>query len=343
MGMTWWRGRAVAFESYEHVEGEFPDMFKASPLYHMISKKLPILRRRLTGAEALLDFPVMTEFRDAGATDYLGFLIGFGGGVLAGMVGSWITDRKSGFSDREIQALMRLQKRLGVACKMRIKDQIARNVVTAYMGTGAGLRVLSGQIRRGQGETIRAVIWYADLRNSTRLAEALSRDAYIQVLNDYFACAGGAVTDHGGEILNFIGDAVLAIFPIEKGRATARQACRQALAASHDAQRRLAATNVEGKKRGAKPLAFGLGLHVGEVLFGNIGIPERISFSVIGPTVNEVARLESLTKKLKRPVLVTESFAANVKADWVPLGRHKLRGVGEPIEVFAPATRAFGG
>jgi adenylate cyclase len=340
MGMTWLRDRGVESETYEHVEGQYLDKFKASPIYHMIKNQLPFLRRRLSGDGALFDFPVMSELRDQGATDYLGFLIPFGGAERDGMAGSWTTDRPSGFSDHDIQALLRLQQRLGVACKMRVKDQIARSVVTAYLGPAAGLRVLSGQIQRGEGETIRAVIWYSDLRNSTRMSEALSRDDYIQVLNDYFECAGGAVLAHGGDILNFIGDAVLAIFPIEKGKATAKQACKRALAASRDAQRRLAATNAKRKRLGAKPLTFGLGLHVGEVLFGNIGVPERVAFSVIGPTVNEVARLEALTKKLRHPVLVTESFARNVATDWLRLGRHKLRGVGEPIEVCAPAAGA---
>ena len=338
MDMTWMRGRGVELEKREHVKGDFSDIFKANPLYHMIKTRIPFLRRHLVGSEALLDFPVLSEFRDMGATDYLGFLIGFGGGERDGMVGSWTTDRRSGFSDHDIQALLRLQQRLGVACKMRIKDQIARNVVTAYLGPDAGLRVLSGQIRRGEGETIHAVIWYSDLRDSTRLAEALSRDDYIQVLNNYFECTGGAVLAHGGDILNFIGDAVLAIFPIRKGQTTAKQACKHALAASRDAQRRLAATNANRERHGAKPLSFGLGLHVGEVLFGNIGVPERVSFSVIGPTVNEVARLEALTKKLDHPVLATESFARNVADKWVRLGRYKLRGVGKPIEVFAPAA-----
>jgi len=338
MDMIWMRGRGVELRKREHGEGDIGDMFKANPLYHMIKKQIPFLRRRLVGSEALLDFPVLSEFRDMGATDYLGFRIPFGGGEGDGMVGSWTTDRPSGFSDHDIQALLRLQQRLGVACKMRIKDQIARSVVTAYLGADAGLRVLSGQIRLGEGETVHAVTWYSDLRDSTLLADALSRDDYIQVLNDYFECTGGAVLAHGGEILNFIGDAVLAIFPIRKGQTTAKQACKKALAASRDAQRRLAATNANRERLGAKPLSFGLGLHVGEVLFGNIGVPERVSFSVIGPTVNEVARLEALTKKLGYPVLATESFARNVAEKWVRLGRHKLRGVGEPIEVCAPAA-----
>jgi adenylate cyclase len=340
MGMTWLRGRGVELESYQHTDGQYPDRFKINPLYHLIQNRIPFLRRQLVGREALLDFPVLTELRDMGATDYLAYIVEFGGGKMDGMVGSWATDRPSGFSDPDIQALLRLQRRLGVACKMRIRDQIARNVVTTYLGPDAGRRVLSGQIRRGEGDTIDAVIWYSDLRDSTRLADALSQHDYIQVLNDYFECAGGAVLAHGGDILNFIGDAVLAIFPIGKGQVTAKQACKRALAASRDAQRRLTATNADREKAGAEPLSFGLGLHVGEVLFGNIGVPERVSFSVIGPTVNEVARLEALTKELGHPVLATENFARNAPAEWLRLGHHKLRGVGEPIEVCAPTAEA---
>jgi adenylate cyclase len=338
MDMTWIRGRGLELYKREHGDsGTSNAQFKTSPLYHMIKSRIPYLRRRLIGSEALLDFPVLSEFRDQGATDYLGYIIPFGDSELDGLAGSWATDRPSGFSDHDIKALLRLQQRLGVACKMRIKDQIARNVVTAYLGPDAGLRVLSGQIRRGEGETIRAAIWYSDLRDSTRLAETLSRDDFIQLLNIYFECTAGAVLAHGGDILNFIGDAVLAIFPIQNGRSTEQQACKHALAASRDAQQRLAAINENRKREGAEPLSFGLGLHVGEVLFGNIGVPERVSFSVIGPTVNEVARLEALTKELGLPILVSENFARYVTVEWVRLGRHKLRGVGEPIEVCAPA------
>lgn len=336
MGMTWRRDGSLELESYEHAEDRYNERFLRSPLYHMVKHRVPFLRRRLTGDDALLDFPVMSELRDQGATDYLGFLVSFDDESFDGMVGSWTTDRPSGFSDHDIRALLRLQRTLAVACKIRIRDQIASNVVTAYLGADAGLRVLSGQIRRGDGETIRAVIWYSDLRDSTRLAETLSRDDNIALLNAYFECAGGAVLAQGGEVLSFIGDAVLAIFPIGEGPEAAAQACRTALAASQDAQRRLAEVNATRESDGLEPLSFGLGLHLGEVVFGNIGLPERVSFSVIGPTVNEVARLEALTKTLGHAVLATESFARHLPEDWVGLGRHQLRGVGAPIEIFAP-------
>ena len=337
MGLTWWRGEGVESARYPHrLVAEFPEAFKANPLYHLIQTRLPLLRRRLTGREALFDFPILAEFRDRGASDYLAYLISFGAGAHDGMVGSWATERRGGFTEGHLRALQRVQQRLGVACKMWLRGEIAKSVVATYLGPDAGLRVLDGQIRRGDGETVHAAIWYSDLRNSTPLADRLPRDAFIQALNDYFECAGGAVLRHDGQILNFIGDAVLAIFPTGKG-VGARRACRRALAAGKDAQAALVTVNRRRAELGQDQLSFGLALHMGDVLLGNIGVPERISHSVIGATVNEVARLEALTKKLKRPVVASGSFAAQAPGAWDDLGQHRLRGVKAPLQVFAPA------
>lgn len=337
MGMTWTPGDGVQTQSYVHHEGEGPpEALAKSPFWHMIQTKTPFLRRRLVGKEAMIDFPVLAEFRDAGATDYLGYLVYFSGGVRDGIAGSWITERRSGFNDRDVRSLLRIQQRLGVACKMRIREQIALNVVTAYLGESAGRRVLSGQIQRGDGQTIRAVIWYSDLRGSTRMADVLPRDDFIRTLNEYFECAGAAVLAHGGEILAFIGDAVLAIFPIIEEEAS-ELACSRALSACNEAQGKLAAVNRDRQAQGADPLSFGLALHLGDVLFGNIGLPERVSFSVIGPTVNEVARLEALTKDLDCQVLASGTFARHTSIPWDDLGRYEIRGVRAPMEVFTPS------
>jgi adenylate cyclase len=338
IGMTWVRGSAVESASYVHREGEQPpEPFASSPLWHMVRTQLPFLRRRLTGDEAIVDFPALAELRDSGATDYLGYLVYFGGGPRDGIAGFWTTDRPSGFREQDIRDLLRIQQRLGVASKVRIKEHIALNVVTAYLGQSAGRRVLAGQIQRGDGETIHAVIWYSDLRGSTPMADTLPRDDYIRTLNDYFECAGGAVLAHDGEILAFIGDAVLAIFPIDENPEAITRACERALAASREAQRRLATVNLRRRETGEEQLTFGLALHLGDVLFGNIGLPERVSFSVIGSTVNEVARLEALTKELGRQVLATGAFASHTSVMWDNLGRHQLRGVGACLEVFSPA------
>jgi adenylate cyclase len=288
----------------------------------------------------MFDFPILEELRKAGATDYYAFLIPFGGGEDDGLIGSWVTDRKRGFFDADLRALHRIQRRLAVACRMTIRGQVAENVVETYLGRSAGERVLAGQIRRGDGETIPAVIWYSDLRGSTAMAEALSREAYTEVLNCYFECIGGAILEAGGEILDFIGDAVLAIFPI--GAAAQRgEACGRAFAAAEDAHRRLDRTNAGRAQHAMPQLEFGLGLHVGDVMFGNIGTPGRLSFSVIGPSVNQVARLEALTKEVGRPIVASRAFVESCPGGgWDSLGRHKVQGIAEPIEVFAPARAA---
>lgn len=337
MGLTWRPDRGVEISKYAHGEGGIHAApFSSSPFYHLITRKLPFLRRHLTGPEAVLDFPFLQELRDQGATDYFAFLLDFGTPQLEGLVGSWATDRPTGFSDQDIEDLQRVQKRLGVACKMLLVQQIAQNVVSTYLGESAGLKVLHGQIRRGDGERIAAVIWYADLRGSSALAQDLQPDDYIACLNAYFEAVGNPVIDEGGEILNFIGDAVLAIFPAEGGKKNARSACRRALRAGFAAEARIRDLNMRCRPVGAAPLSFGLALHFGDVVFGNVGLPQRLAFSVIGSTVNEVARLEALTKELGLSILASAAFAERTAAKWKPMGRHALRGIEEPIEVMAP-------
>ena len=341
VGITWNRGRELEIQRFAHTDGPPPERWLQSPLHYMIERHMPIMRRQLSGEEALLDFPVLKEFGASGGTDYIAFLEPFDEGSDDGIIGSWVTDRAAGFTDAEIDALTRLKTRLAVACKMGIRGQIARNVVTTYLGPNAGLRVLDGQIRRGDGETLHAVIWYSDLRGSTRMSETLDPADYIRALNDYFEAAAGAVLDAGGDVLSFIGDAVLAIFPIGEEIDGAAAGCKKALEASSNAGMRLAKTNKARGRRSAEPLVFGLALHVGDVVFGNIGVPERLSFSVIGPVVNTVARLESLTKTLNRPILVSAKFADTLPIAWDSLGHHTVSGITEPLEVYAPATGEF--
>jgi len=350
---TWRRDAGVAHESFPHGQSAATEAWQQSPLYFMLQSKTPILRRRLTSDEALLDFPILHEFRERGATDYLAYIVPFGPAQedreQDGIVVSWTTDRESGFTDQDVRSLLRIQRRLAVAAKMTIEAQIARTVVTTYLGRTAGLKVLNGSIRRGDGERIRAVIWYSDLRGSTEMADRLPADKYMDVLNGYFECAAGGVLDNRGEVLAFIGDAVLAIFPLDgvapaegaaNGTDRAQAAGRLALAAAEAAAARLAKLNKKRAKAGQAPLAYGLALHVGEVVFGNIGVPARLEFSVIGRTVNEVARLESLTKTLGRPLLVSRAFAELAGGGWESLGEQALPGVDRPIEVLAPKQAA---
>ena len=331
MAYTWRRDSGIKTVGYAHLQGDAPDDFRQSPHYYMIENRVPFLRRRLTGEEAVLDFPVLEEFRDDGATDYLAYLVAFNEAGTDGITGSWTTDRPSGFSERDIRSLMRIQSRLAVACKVTIKEQIAENIVTTYLGRNTGRRVLTGHIKRGDRETIHAVIWYSDLRGSTRLAHSLAPDDFLAALNSYFECTAGAVMEAGGEVLLLIGDAVLAIFPIGDGGATEAEACAAAVDAARASESRLERLNRER----AAALDFGIDLHVGDVMYGNIGVPDRLQFTVVGQAANEVARLQKLNKSLRRRVLATGQFAQNLDIPWEPMGTHELLGVGAPLEVFA--------
>ena len=338
MSCTWWRGRGCVREDLTHREdGSEREKWQASPLKHMIDTRVPMMRRRLSGPDALVDYPVLEEFRNEGLTDWAGFVAAFDEAGEDGMVGSWATRRPEGFGDAHIAALRFLQQPFAVAIKIAAQEELAANVVQTYLGPVAGKRVLNGQIRRGDGETIPAVIWYSDLRGSTAMAEALGREGYIDVLNVYFEAMGGAITATGGEILDFIGDAVLAIFPIGEDGPT--PACERALDAARKADGSLAAANELRRENGQPPLAFGLALHVGEVMFGNIGTADRLVFSVIGSSVNEVARLQDLTKPLETHVLVSGDFADALDRPWRDLGEHRLEGVSRPLRILGLPDR----
>ena len=339
--LVWKRNQGVDTNPIQHARAFSTEEWFRSPMHHLVRHRLPFLRRRLTGEHAIVDFPVLEELRDDGITDYLCFQIPFTsdeepGPDARGIMGSWATDRPSGFSEEDLRILGRIQRRYAVSCKMQIQRRITRNVLETYLGPDAGARVLDGQIRRGDGERIHAVIWYSDMRDSTRLADRLDPHEFIELLNQYFECTAGAVIAGGGEVLRFVGDAVLAIFPIRDGGDDARAATERALAAARDAEHRLCRTNERLADAGTDPIGFGLGLHVGDVMYGNIGVPERLEFSVIGPAANEVARIEDLTKELRRRVLLSAAFAEAAGARCEPLGAHRLRGVGVPVEVFAP-------
>ncbi len=332
--------RSGTIEHIETLHGEAftSEEWQNSSMNHMLSTQIPFLRRRLQGEEVLLDFPVCRELRDQGGTDYFAWMVPFGradepGPHLDGVIGSWSTDRPNGFSDREIYSLARIQQRLVVALKVQIKQQITQTVLATYLGMDAGRQVLNGQIRRGDGEMVHAVIWYSDMRDSTRLGDTLSAQEFLKTVNSYFECTAGAVLANGGEVLRFIGDAVLAIFPIRDG--DSQSACELAMAAALDAEVRLRSTNQERARDGQESLDYGLALHLGDVMFGNIGVTERLEFSVIGAAANEVARIESLTKTLGHRTLASSEFARCVSTYWESAGEHAVKGVAAPIQVLA--------
>ena len=336
VGYTWRSGQGLRIDAFRHQVGDSPpERFIKSPYYHLLKHGLDHLRRRLdTGGAA--EFPILEELRQDGMTDYLAFASSFVMGKGQGMVGSWATDQRGGFTDGEIEALLGIQDSLAVACKMAMRGGLAKSTLATYLGSSAGERVLSGQIKRGDGETTRAAIVWGDLRNSTEMAEQLGRQAYIDNLNTFFDATAGAVADAGGEILSFIGDGFLAIFPCDRNQKGTGEACTLALSAVLDAMERMAETNRLRQEKGEPALGYGLSLHIGNVMFGNVGLAERLSFSVFGSAVNEAARLETLTKKLGTPIVASQEFAEYCAAEWEALGNETLRGVQAPMAVFRP-------
>ncbi len=240
-----------------------------------------------------------------------------------------------GFDRAQRSLLRRVSVLLAMPLEIVLTRQTAATLLATYLGPRSGARVLAGAIRRGDGETIHAVLWYSDLRDFTALSESLPRDRVIALLNAHFERLVAPIKAFGGEVLKFMGDGLLAIFPTEP--AGAANACERALRAARGARAGMAALNGERLAADETPLAFGLALHLGDVMYGNIGAPDRLDFTVIGPAVNVVSRLEALCKELDRPVLVSAAFARAAAQNLAPLGSHRLPGVMQPAEVFTLA------
>jgi adenylate cyclase len=270
------------------------------------------------------------QLKEKGFTDYLALIVAFGGAELHpqsydGIATSWSTRAPQGFSDANIAAMRAVLAPLALVFRLAIKDQITRNALNTFHGPLVGGRILSGTIKRGDGERLAAALWYSDLRNSTGLADQLPVDTFLDLLNAYFDCAAGAVMEQGGQVLDIIGDAILAFFPAD-GEGNGAKACAQALNAAALARERLATLKAGTCGRGSA-IEFGIGVHFGDVVFGNAGTPERLKFGVLGRAVNEVARTADMAKTLKRPVVVSNEVARRAKLSLADLGLHELRGI----------------
>jgi adenylate cyclase len=331
--LEWTAEKGVVVEHFRP-EQSGQDDFLNSPLGHVMIHRLPVLRRRLTGDTALMDFGVLEEFRVLGGTDYIVFAVGFDSAGDNGVLCSWLGDRATGFTDQEIVELQRITRQLSIALKSKIERNVAQNIAHAYLGKRAGQAVLNGLIRRGDGEKITAALWYSDLRQSTELADRLSAEAFLQLLGRYFEMTAASVLDHGGEVVSLIGDAVLGLFRIE---GAPDEACGRALAAANEARRRLNASQPVANNTA---FDFGISLHLGQVIYGNVGVPERLQFTLVGSAVNEVVRVQDLTKSLGHPLLATGPFARRAAGAWQPLGEHRLRGLETPMPILTMAQPA---
>lgn len=297
------------------------------------------VRRRLDIPEPQLDYPIVEDLYNEGATDYVAMPLLFSDGQINAI--SLTSEQPGGFTTQDLGHIYEILPLLSRLLEVHATHRTSMTLLETYLGKHTGDRVLKGQIKRGDGENIHAVIWFCDLRESTPLADSMSRDDFLGLLNKFFDCMGGAILQHGGEVLRFIGDAALAIFPIgspqisgEEKRRSTKQACQNALTAVIDASSRMESLNKKRHERSRRPLEFGLALHVGDVTYGNIGTAKRLEFTVIGAAANEAARLESLCKTLNTSILISADFVHAFPGDYVSLGKHELRGVSEPKEVF---------
>lgn len=309
--------------------------FRNSPFFQAALHGIRYQRFRLSQAADPGEYPLLKQLRASNVTDYLVFYRDFGrrdlslwNGLPQGMegaLGSFATRRTSGFHDREIAHLFNLSTVLSMVIKSKSRHMLTGTLLQTYLGAHSSRRVLQGLIERGSGRKIDCVIWLSDLRQSTRLAETLSMDDYLSLLNTYFDCTAGAVLDHGGEVLKFIGDAVLAIFPFEDSQRPAEDMCRAALCAAREAHARTSGENRARRQNGQSKIRFGVALHAGTLMYGNVGTDRRLDFTVIGPAANEVARLESFCKTEQSDIVVSTRFADLYPGDLEDIPARQIR------------------
>jgi len=337
-GVRWLRGQGGVEEVFKRSDDAVVnDSWMRSPFYALVEGGENRLRRRLDATHRRGEFPLVDALQDQGATDYVAFATPVAESVRLGegqgIVSSWTTAVPGGFSNADTELLTSMLPTLALAFMLLTANRIARTAVTTYLGHDAGRRVLEGNIVRGRATPITAVVWYSDLVGFTRITDSIDPAALLELLNDYAEAQVESIEDNGGHVLKFIGDGMLAIFPDDDTTC----ACMRALDAAADQRRRIAALN--GRRAAARlPVTdTHLALHVGELLYGNVGSPRRLDFTVLGPAVNEAARIEALCGSLEQSVIVSTAFAeasGASRARLVSLGRYAMKGVARPQELF---------
>ena len=290
------------------------------------------IRRKLTDPNGDVDFPVLSELRAQGVTDYLAVPLFFTDGAIH--VATWTTRQPGGFSDAEIAGIKAIVNPLTRVTEIYALRRTASNLLDTYVGHSPGERILAGRIRRGDVEEIHAAIWLSDMRGFTALADRLPPRELIDLLNRYFDCQIPPILDHGAEVLKFMGDGLLAIFPIADENADADEVCSRTLTAARNARTNVAALSDSIAIDNFDGLRFGLALHLGEVLYGNIGGGNRLDFTCIGPAVNLAARIENLTGQLGRVILASEDFSRHCPREFSGIGEFALTGFSAPQSVF---------
>jgi adenylate cyclase len=308
------------------------DDFRKSPFTTVYATREP-LRRRFADPDCPTDFEVLQDLRAQGATDYVAFPLVFTDSSIH--VATWSTRQPGGFTAKQVADLESIIAPLARVAEIRALRRTSENLIDTYVGHQTGERILSGKIRRGYVEAIRAAIWLSDMRGFTSVSERLPPQALIDRLNLYFGCQVPAVLDHGGEVLKFMGDGLLAIFPIA-AESEVGEVCRRTLACAREFKKRIAELPPPGENEA--PIRFGLALHVGEVMYGNIGGGNRLDFTCIGPAVNLAARLEKVAAKLGEAVVASATFASHLPNEFRRLGEHAVAGFAAPQTMYGLAN-----
>lgn len=329
MGYMWRRGEKV--QEIARAWGiQFTPAYIGSPI-QAAREQGRLVRHRLTNLTEH-DHILLHEVKADGGVDYVALPMHIRReGALP--VVTFATNNRLGFTDEDIADLVRLVDMMGAVTEMHIEHSVAETVANTYLGPEVGQRVLSGAIRRGEGEEIRAVLWFSDLRDFTGMNERLPPAEVLDLLNNYLQLVGDALKTHGGEILKFIGDGVMAYFPAEDALFLP-MVTGQAVGAARQLIADIEAANEARATVGHEPVRFGIGLHVGDVTFGNVGTEDRLDFTVIGPAVNRASRLEGMTKALGVKVCASAEFNEACQVPMKSLGKHRLRGVPAPVEIF---------
>ncbi len=332
---TWRRGSEAVFEPISHEQS--PTVFGESPFGLMLKEGQERRRWRLEAPGGDEGFAILAGFKQAGATDHFAGLFSFrneDAPSLQGLVISFTTDRPGGFTDDELAVLQSISPLVALAAYRIALLDLAATMLDTYVGLSAGRRVLNGEIRRGVGETIYAALLFADLRGFTSLADSMPAERLIARLDEHFDAMAEPVAERGGEVLKFMGDGLLAVFQIAAD-GSPDDACAAAVAAAQEALSRNRA--VSERYPGEARLDLDIGLHLGEVFYGNIGSGSRLDFTVIGPAVNEASRMEALCGKLDTPLIFSKSFAKACGREVQSLGCHTLRGLSDERELFTLA------
>ena len=329
VSFVWRPGTEVVISSADSDPRNTPQ-FKRSPLAILYDREQEV-RFRLDDPESRR-FPLLDDLREEGVTDYIALPLRFTSNSIH--ASSWTTKQPGGFSDDQLAALRALVRPLTRLIEIINLTRTASNLLDTYVGNRAGERILGGQIRRGHADTMQAAIWLSDLRGFTALSDRLPAETVVDILNRYFDCQVHAIKAHGGEVLKFMGDGLLAVFPIADTIQDAQEVCGHVLEAARESRASVDAMHYpigEAVER----FRFGVALHVGRILFGNIGGGNRLDFTCIGPAVNLAARLEKIAGRLHRTIVASAGFAGICQNQWTDLGEF-------PISGFAKAERVYG-